>query len=84
MIYGSVDKVAKEIREWGGGRLHMGQQLQDGKNLQYSSFYFFKGEAGVGCEMKVSKFGQVSPFLNGWETSIIEEKISNKYFHRFF
>ena len=23
MIYGSVDKVAKEIREWEGGRLHM-------------------------------------------------------------
>ena len=62
----------------------MGQQIQDGKNLQYSSFYFFNGEAGVGWEMKVSKFGQVSPFLNGWEILIIEEKISKKYFHRIF
>ena len=46
--------------------------------------YFFKGEAGVGWEMKVSKFGQVLPFPNGWDISIIEEKLSNKYFHRFF
>ena len=40
----------------------MGQQIQDGKNLEYSSFYFFKGEAGVGWEMKVLKFGQKTKF----------------------
>ena len=62
----------------------MGQQIPDGKNLQYSSFYFFKGEAGVGWKMKVSKFGQVLPFPHGWDISIIEEKNSKKYFHRFF
>ena len=63
---------------------HMGQQLQDGKNLQYSSFYFFKGKDGVGWERKVSKFGQVLPFPNGWDISILEEIFSKKYFHRFF
>ena len=31
----------------------MGQQLQDGKNLQYSSFYLFKRQAGVGWEIKI-------------------------------
>ena len=75
--------VQLSFKGFGVSLSHMGQQIQDGKNLQYLSFYFFKGEAGVGWEMKVSKFGQVSPFLNGWEISIIEEKISKKYFHRF-
>ena len=46
--------------------------------------HFCKGKAGVGWEMKVSKFGQVLPFPNGWDISIIEEKISQNYFHRFF
>ena len=32
---------------------HMGQQLQDGKNLLYSLFYFLKGISGVGLEIKV-------------------------------
>ena len=64
--------------------MHMGQQLQDGKNLQYSSFHFLKGKAGVGWEMKVSKFGQVLPFPNGWGIWIIEEKNSKKYFDGFF
>ena len=59
----------------------MGQYLQDGEKLQYSSIYFLKGKAGVGWEMKVSKFGQVLPFPNGWDISIIEEKISKKYVH---
>ena len=53
----------------------MGQQLQEGKNLQYSSFNFFKGEAGVGLEMKVSKFGQVLPFPNEWVIWIIKDKL---------
>ena len=62
----------------------MGQQLQDGINLPYSSFYFFKVKAGVGWEMKVSKFGQVFPFPNGWDISIIEDIFFKKYIHRFF
>ena len=34
--------------------------------------------------MKVAKFGQVLPFPNGWDISIIEENISKKNFHSFF
>ena len=61
--------------------IYMGQQIQDEENHQHSSFYFFKDKAGVGWEMKVSKFGQVFPFPNGWDVSIIEEILSKKYFH---
>ena len=43
----------------------MGQYLQDGEKLQYSSIYFLKGKVGVGWEMMESKFGQVLPFPNG-------------------
>ena len=62
----------------------MGQKLQDGENLQYLSIYFWKYKAGVGWKMKVSKFGQVFPFPNGWDISILEDFFSKKYFHRFF
>ena len=58
----------------------MGQQLQDGINLQYSSFYFFNGKACVGWEMKVSKFGQVFPFPNVWDISIIENIFFKKVY----
>ena len=58
----------------------MGQQLQDGINLQYSSFYFFKGKAGVGWEMKVSKFGQVLPFPNGLE--LLKVRVYSRTFVR--
>ena len=61
----------------------MGQKDQEGKNINYMSLLFLKDKAGVGWEMKVSKFGQVLPFPNGWDISIIEEKISKKNFHRF-
>ena len=37
----------------------MGQKLQDGQNLEYSSFFLLKGNAGAGVKMKVSKFGQL-------------------------
>ena len=45
--------------------MYMGQKIQDGKNIQYSSLFFLKGKTGVGWEMKVSKFCQVLPFPNG-------------------
>ena len=44
----------------------MGQKHQDGENLQYSSYFFWKGKAGAGCEMKVSNCGRELPFPNGW------------------
>ena len=63
----------------------MGQNHQDGENLQYSSIFFLKGKAGAGWEKKVSKFGQVSSFPNGHGLWIIEEKdCFDGFFERFF
>ena len=58
----------------------MGQKHQDGENLQYSSIFFLKGKAGVGFELKLSKFGQVARFPNGRGIWIIEEKNSKNVF----
>ena len=63
----------------------MGQQLQDGKNLQYSSFYFLKGEAAVGRGNEGIKVLSIVTFpkwmrdLNYWR-----KKIKNIYFIDFF
>ena len=52
----------------------MGQEIQDRKNLQYLSFYFLKGNSGMGWEIKVSKL----PFPNGYGIWIVEEIFSKK------
>ena len=63
----------------------MGQNLQDGENLRYSSYFFWKGKAGAGCEMKVSNFGQVLPFPNRWgNLNYWRKKIWKTYFDGFF
>ena len=56
----NMDQVVRQfLRRWDGS------VAPGRKNLQYSSHYVLKGKAGVGWEMKVSKFGQVLPFQNG-------------------
>ena len=44
----------------------MGQKDQEGKNIHYMSFLFLKDKAGVGWEIKISKFRQLVPFTIGF------------------
>ena len=44
------------------GFFHMGQKDQEGKHIRYMLLFFLKDKAGVGWEMKISKFCQLVPF----------------------